>query len=154
LAFRLAACHNVCGWILLLSPKIQAASPLQPQRSPSRKLVCAVRRRRASTTASRSHVPTRPARARIRDAVLHFSRQASKTRRSPSLFAAAALLCALPSAAAPPRAPASGGLGTIRFPNSGAPAAQTAFVEGVKALHSFEFDEAALFFKEAQRADP
>ena len=45
-------------------------------------------------------------------------------------------------------------LGTIQFPTSGAPTAQPAFIEGVKDLHSFEFDEAAAAFKNAQRADP
>jgi tetratricopeptide (TPR) repeat protein len=45
-------------------------------------------------------------------------------------------------------------LGTITFPTSGAPAAQPAFLEGVKALHSFQFDEAAEAFRRAQKADP
>lgn len=45
-------------------------------------------------------------------------------------------------------------LGTITFPTSGAPAAQPAFLEGVKALHSFQFDEAADAFRRAQKADP
>jgi tetratricopeptide (TPR) repeat protein len=45
-------------------------------------------------------------------------------------------------------------LGTIDFQTSGAPAAQTPFLEGVKDLHSFEFDEAAEAFKRAQQADP
>lgn len=45
-------------------------------------------------------------------------------------------------------------LGTITFPTSGAPAAQTAFLEGVKDLHSFQFDEAADAFHRAQKADP
>ena len=45
-------------------------------------------------------------------------------------------------------------LGTIRFPTSGAAAAQPAFIEGVKDLHSFEFDEAAAAFRKAQQADP
>src|SRR5919109_5320507 len=45
-------------------------------------------------------------------------------------------------------------LGTIRFPTSGAAAAQPAFLEGVKALHSFQFDEAAEAFRRAQKADP
>jgi tetratricopeptide (TPR) repeat protein len=45
-------------------------------------------------------------------------------------------------------------LGTIDFPTSGAPDAQPAFLEGVKALHNFQFDEAAVAFKEAQRLDP
>ncbi len=44
--------------------------------------------------------------------------------------------------------------GTITFPTSGAPAAQAAFLTGVKALHNFQFDEAAVAFKEAQKADP
>ena len=35
-------------------------------------------------------------------------------------------------------------LGTITFPTSGAPAAQAALIEGVKDLHSFQFDEAAV----------
>ena len=45
-------------------------------------------------------------------------------------------------------------LGTIAFPTSGAAAAQPAFLEGVKALHSFQFDEAAEAFRRAQKADP
>jgi tetratricopeptide (TPR) repeat protein len=45
-------------------------------------------------------------------------------------------------------------LGTIAFPNSGNAAAQAGFLEGVKALHSFEFDAAAVAFQRAQKADP
>ena len=45
-------------------------------------------------------------------------------------------------------------LGTITFPTSGAPAAQAAFLEGVKSLHSFQFDEAAAAFQRAQKTDP
>lgn len=45
-------------------------------------------------------------------------------------------------------------LGTITFPTSGAAAAQPAFLEGVKALHSFQFDEAAVAFRKAEAADP
>src|SRR5512134_1445413 len=44
-------------------------------------------------------------------------------------------------------------LGTITFPTSGAPAAQPKFLEGVKALHSFQFDEAAVAFREAKALD-
>jgi tetratricopeptide (TPR) repeat protein len=51
-------------------------------------------------------------------------------------------------------APSAQELGTISFPTSGAPAAQPAFLEGVKALHSFQFDEAADAFRRAQKADP
>ena len=45
-------------------------------------------------------------------------------------------------------------LGTIAFPTSGTPAAQAAFLEGVKNLHSFQFDEAAVAFQRAQEIDP
>ena len=45
-------------------------------------------------------------------------------------------------------------LGTITFPNSGNAAAQASFIEGVKGLHSFQFDEAAVAFQRAQKADP
>jgi tetratricopeptide (TPR) repeat protein len=45
-------------------------------------------------------------------------------------------------------------LGTITFPNSGNAAAQGAFLEGVKNLHSFQFDEAAAACQRAQKADP
>jgi tetratricopeptide (TPR) repeat protein len=45
-------------------------------------------------------------------------------------------------------------LGSIDFPTSGAAAAQPKFIEGVKDLHSFEFDEAAAAFHQAQQIDP
>ena len=45
-------------------------------------------------------------------------------------------------------------LGDIEFPTSGAAAAQPRFIEGVKALHSFQFDEARAAFRSAQRIDP
>src|SRR5580700_5392343 len=45
-------------------------------------------------------------------------------------------------------------LGNISFPTSGNAAAQPKFIEGVKDLHSFEFDEAAEAFREAQQIDP
>lgn len=45
-------------------------------------------------------------------------------------------------------------LGSIDFPNSGAHTAQAPFIEGVLLLHSFEFEDAALAFREAQEADP
>ncbi len=44
--------------------------------------------------------------------------------------------------------------GSITFPTSGAAAAQDAFLTGVKALHNFQFDEAAVAFKQAEAADP
>lgn len=45
-------------------------------------------------------------------------------------------------------------LGNITFPNSGAEAAQNDFLTGVKALHSFQFDEARFAFERAQKIDP
>jgi hypothetical protein len=51
-------------------------------------------------------------------------------------------------------APHTQQFGSITFPTSGAASAQNAFLTGVKALHNFQFDEAALAFQEAQKADP
>ena len=45
-------------------------------------------------------------------------------------------------------------LGTISFPNSGSATAQPYFIEGVKFLHSFEWEDAAEAFRKAQQADP
>ncbi len=45
-------------------------------------------------------------------------------------------------------------LGIISFPTSGAAAAQPSFIEGVKELHSFQFDEAAVAFQKAEQLDP
>jgi tetratricopeptide (TPR) repeat protein len=45
-------------------------------------------------------------------------------------------------------------LGSISFPNSGSKAAQEDFLTGVKALHSFQFDEARFAFERAQKTDP
>ena len=45
-------------------------------------------------------------------------------------------------------------LGNIAFPTSGAAAAQPSFIEGVKELHSFQFDEAAIAFQRAEKMDP
>lgn len=44
--------------------------------------------------------------------------------------------------------------GNIVFPNSGSPEAQSAFLTGVMALHSFQFDDARVAFIEAQKIDP
>ena len=44
-------------------------------------------------------------------------------------------------------------LGTIDFPTSGSPAAQPAFLKGMLLLHSFEYEDAARAFREAQVAD-
>lgn len=45
-------------------------------------------------------------------------------------------------------------LGTIEFPTSGPPTAQQHFIRGVLFLHSFEYDAAAVEFREAQRITP
>lgn len=45
-------------------------------------------------------------------------------------------------------------LGTVRFPNSGSPAAQAAFLRGVAWLHTFGYEDAIDAFREAQRVDP
>ncbi|RNI22018.1 tetratricopeptide repeat protein [Rufibacter latericius] len=42
----------------------------------------------------------------------------------------------------------------IKFPNSGKHQAQQAFLEGVLLLHSFEYEDAAEAFREAQQQDP
>jgi tetratricopeptide (TPR) repeat protein len=46
------------------------------------------------------------------------------------------------------------GLGVVNFPNSGKTEAQTAFSKGLLLLHSFEFEDAAEAFQEAQKIDP
>ena len=48
----------------------------------------------------------------------------------------------------------SADLGRIDFPNSGAPEAQAAFLTGMKAFHSFEFEDAGEAFRQAQAIDP
>ncbi len=57
-------------------------------------------------------------------------------------------------ATAAPLAAQSHRLGTIAFPNSGPKAAQPPFIRGVLLLHSFEYDDAAAAFREAQRLAP
>jgi len=69
-----------------------------------------------------------------------------------ALLSGVAFLATAPPGAATPATPAT--LGDIRFPNSGAPAAQPAFIRGVLLLHSFEFEDAAEAFREAQHIDP
>jgi tetratricopeptide (TPR) repeat protein len=61
---------------------------------------------------------------------------------------AASLLIALGSVGT-----ASQEFGSITFPTSGAAEAQEAFLTGVKALHNFQFDEAAEAFRKAQQID-
>ncbi len=56
--------------------------------------------------------------------------------------------------AASPALAQSTGLGTISFPNSGNEAAQADFLDGVRLLHSFEWEDSAEAFQRAQAADP
>lgn len=44
-------------------------------------------------------------------------------------------------------------LSPVRFPNSGAPAAQAPFLRGVTALHNFQYEDAVDAFREAQALD-
>ena len=48
----------------------------------------------------------------------------------------------------------SGDLGRIDFPTSGSAAAQVHFLRGALLLHSFEFDDAADEFREAEKIEP
>jgi tetratricopeptide (TPR) repeat protein len=66
----------------------------------------------------------------------------------------AIFLAALPATAPFIAAAEVESLGRLDFPNSGAPEAQDAFIRGVLLLHSFEFDDAAEAFREAQQIDP
>ena len=45
-------------------------------------------------------------------------------------------------------------LGKIEFPNSGKAEAQSDFLNGVRKVHSFEWEDAIESFQEAQRIDP
>lgn len=65
------------------------------------------------------------------------------------LLAAVLLPAALPTAGSAQTA----GLGSVSFPNSGAPRAQAPFLRGLALLHSFEYADAAEAFREAQRVD-
>ena len=66
----------------------------------------------------------------------------------------AALGTALVALAASPALAQSSGLGTISFPNSGNEAAQKDFLDGVRLLHSFEWEDSAEAFQRSQAADP
>ena len=69
-------------------------------------------------------------------------------RRSTGAMLLVGLVCYASAASA------QGTLGTITFPNSGSAASQPHFIEGVKLLHSFEWEDAAEAFRKAQEADP
>ncbi len=63
------------------------------------------------------------------------------------------LLFGLLLAATVPAA-AETGVGEVAFANSGAPAAQEAFLRGLALLHNFEYPDAAAEFRKAQEIDP
>ena len=62
-------------------------------------------------------------------------------------LAAAALILALPAVA-------TDSYGHVEFANSGAPAAQVDFLDGLALLHDFEYESAAAAFRRAQATDP
>ena len=62
----------------------------------------------------------------------------------------AVLFLSLTAAGAEPDAT----VGKLAFPNSGAPAAQKAFLHGLAQLHNFEYEDAARAFEEAEKIDP
>jgi cytochrome c-type biogenesis protein CcmH/NrfG len=66
----------------------------------------------------------------------------------------AVMLVVLPMLAVPGAYAQTADLGRIDFPTSGAPEAQEHFIRGALLLHSFEYDDAAEAFREAQRLDP
>jgi tetratricopeptide (TPR) repeat protein len=71
------------------------------------------------------------------------------SRSLPRLCLALALAAWIPSLSWSQTA----GLGSVNFPTSGSRRAQPAFLRGVALLHSFEYDDAAEAFREAQRLD-
>jgi len=73
------------------------------------------------------------------------------SEQAPAKKAPSAATTAPPSARAADQGPS---LGAVRFSNSGAPAAQTAFIRGVAWLHSFGYEDAIDAFQEAQKIDP
>lgn len=63
-------------------------------------------------------------------------------------FAGLLVLCCSPPARA------QNDFGEVSFANSGAPAAQSAFLQGLAQLHNFEYEDAAKFFRLAEQTDP
>src|SRR5437763_827798 len=71
-----------------------------------------------------------------------------------TLFITLRRACLLALIAVSPLAAQAGRLGTISFPNSGTKPAQRLFIRGVLLLHSFEYEDAATAFRQAQHLDP
>ena len=68
-------------------------------------------------------------------------------------FAVLALAVGFTGAALASAAQAEG-VGEVSFANSGAAAAQPAFLRGLALLHDFEYEDAAESFRQAQKLDP
>lgn len=73
------------------------------------------------------------------------------SRFARSLAAAFAVLLVATLGEAPLHAQ---GVGEVAFANSGAAAAQPAFLRGLALLHNFEYEDAAASFQQAQKLDP
>jgi tetratricopeptide (TPR) repeat protein len=79
----------------------------------------------------------------------------TKTTRVLALVPLALGLLAVPPSVAQEETPSpSLNLGEVHFENSGPPEAQVPFLQGLAALHSFFYDEAADLFRDAQKAAP
>jgi tetratricopeptide (TPR) repeat protein len=89
----------------------------------------------------------------------------TSTRPLAPLVVALALSLAALAAAPPPATAQAGvsgedgtarveGLGTVRFPSSGAPEARPHFLRGLLLLHSFEYADARQAFRRAREVDP
>jgi len=82
------------------------------------------------------------------------ARRAVGARGAPGLLCLLSLLFAAATASAQVAPEEAAVLGSVSFPNSGVPEAQEPFIRGVLLLHSFEYDDAASAFREAQKVDP
>lgn len=74
--------------------------------------------------------------------------------RSPYRLLMLLCLCSCLASVANAQGSQSGVLGQVEFPTSGSRAAQTHFLRGVAALHSFWYEEALEAFQAATKADP
>ena len=74
-----------------------------------------------------------------------------EVRASVTVTCLLGLLCA---AVAAPAAGQGNVPGTVSFPNSGSPAAQAGFLNGVRLLHSFEWEDAAEAFRQGAARRP
>ena len=79
------------------------------------------------------------------------SQLAMRIRVQRAVFSVCVTVAVVSRAAAQSPAP---GVGQVSFLNSGAPAAQQAFLTGLAQLHNFEYAAAADLFRTAQQIDP